>query len=402
MDAHLPTDGSIDARLARIEAELAAAKAQARRWRAGTLAAGAVLGAGALLAAQQVSPVVDVVRTKRLEIVGEGDKVVLLAHAAETGGQMDVWSKGGANTVRIASNDQGGDVAVWNAGGKPVGGLFATELGGRIEVGDSDGKPLATVARGEEGGALILSGAGDAARSMRAEAGAAGAVISMRRADGEIGLIAGVAQGASVLSMKNSNGKEILYAGGATDQTGVVRIADAAGNENAALVAGDGGRLILKDGAGAVAASIASAGAGKGGMLELLNGKGSVAVSADSKEDGGGRFMVGTSSGAPAFMAEATGQAGTMGAYLNERRIAAMGAGQNGGLLNLFDLAGQPIVVTGAAPDGDGGALSVRNTRGVQIARIGVDSASAGEVAVYNSTANVKKVIAAPAASPAK
>ncbi len=391
---------SLSARLDRIESDLAAARRSARRWRMGTITLGALLAGGTLVAAVQVSPVVDVIRTKRLEIVGEGDKVVLLAHAAETGGQLDVWAKGGANTVRLASNDEGGDIAVWSAQGKPVGGLFATALGGRIEIGDADGKPLATVTRGEEGGAMILSGAGESASSMRAEAGAAGAVISMRRADGEVGLIAGVAQGASVLSMKNTDGKEILYAGGATDQTGMIRIADAAGNESASLVAGDGGRLLLKDGAGAIVASLASAGAGKGGVFELMNATGVAAVSMDTKEDGGGRFMVGTHTGSPAFVAEATGMAGTLAAYMNDRRVAAIGAGQTGGLINLLDGNGQPLLVAGAAADGDGGAISVRNGRGVQIARMGVDAASAGEVAVYNSTASMKKIIEAPKPAP--
>lgn len=396
--AELPADAvrAIDARLQRIERELDAARSSARRWRRGTVALGGLLFVGALAAAVQVSPVTDVLRTRRLEIVGEGDKVVLLAHAAETGGQLDAWSKGGVNTVRLASNDDGGDIAVWSAKGKPVAGLFATATGGRMEVGDTEGKPLATVTRGEEGGAMILSGAGETASSMRAEAGAAGAVISMRRADGEIGLLAGVAQGASVLTLKNAEGKEILYAGGATDQSGVLRLGDAAGNECAALVAGDGGRLLLKDGAGAVVASIASAGAGKGGVFELLNGTGGAAVSMDTKGDGGGRFMVGTATGAPAFMAESNGNAGTLATYLNERRVAAIGAGATGGLVNLLDPNGQPLLVAGAAADGDGGAISVRNARGVQIARMGVDSGSAGELAVYNSTATVKKIIEAP------
>jgi hypothetical protein len=59
-------------------------------------------------------------------------------------------------------------------------------------------------------------------------------------------------------------------------------------------------------------------------------------------------------------------------------------------------------VVVGAAVDGDGGALSVRNSRGVQIGRLGVDAAGAGELAVYNATATVKKLIEAPVPPAAK
>jgi hypothetical protein len=349
-----------------------------------------------------VARVEDVIRVRRLEVVGEGDKVVMLAQAAADGGQLDVWSKGGTNVVRLASNPDGGDVAVWSAAGKSVGGLFATPLGGRIEIGDVDGTTLATFARGEEGGALVLNGAGQKASSLRAEAGAAGAVISMRRSDGEIGMLAGVAQDASVLSMRNQAGKEIVFAGGSADQTGTLRIADAAGNECGALLASGGGHLRIKDGAGAVAASVGSAGAGKGGAFEVLNGSGAAALLMDTKDDGGGRFMVGTSTGAPAFIAEANGTAGTLSAYMQERRVAAIGGGKSGGLMNLLDNAGQPIVVVGAAVDGDGGALSVRNSRGVQIGRLGVDAAGAGELAVYNAAATMKKLIEAPVPPAAK
>ncbi|MFM7800424.1 MAG: hypothetical protein ACKPBA_15795 [Planctomycetota bacterium] len=41
--------------------------------------------------------------------------------------------------------------------------------------------------------------------------------------------------------------------------------------------------------------------------------------------------------------------------------------------------------------------MSVRNARGVQIGRLGVDAAGAGELAVYNATATVKTLIEAPA-----
>jgi hypothetical protein len=250
--------------------------------------------------------------------------------------------------------------------------------------------------RGEEGGALILSGPGDKASSLRAEAGAAGAVISMRRADGHVGLLAGVAQGTTVLSMVNESGKEILFAGGATDQTGVLRLADAAGNQTAAITSTGGGAFTVKDGAGNAVATLASIGAGKGGVLELLNSAGHAAVMLDSKEDGCGRLMVATATGGPAFVAEASGTAGTISAYRDDRRVAAMGASDNGGLLNLLDLNGQPVVVAGMAQDGQGGALSLRNVRGVAIARMGVDTVSSGEIAVYNSTGTFKKVMSAP------
>jgi len=400
MDTHgtPQTDRSIDARLARIEADLDAARRDARRWRRGTFITLGVAGTALLAAAMQDSPIVDVIRTRRIEVVGADDKVMLLAHAGETGGQLDVWSKTGSNTVRLGSTADGGDLALWNAAGKPVAGLFATGIGGRIEIGDADGTPLATFARGADGGAMVLHGAGQQASSLRAEAGNAGAVISMTRPDGEVGMLTGVAQGAAVLSMRNATGKEVLYAGAAADQSGFMRLADAEGDETASLVSTTGGSLMLKDGAGAMSASLTTRGAGKGAAFEILNGTGAPALALDSGDDGAGRLMVGTATGVPAFMAEAKGQAGTLSLYSQERRVAAIGAGRSGGLLNLLDLAGRPIVVAGAASDGDGGAVSVRNSTGAQIGRLGVDASGGGELAVYNASATVKKLIDAPAA----
>jgi hypothetical protein len=76
--------------------------------------------------------------------------------------------------------------------------------------------------------------------------------------------------------------------------------------------------------------------------------------------------------------------------------VAAIGAGRSGGLLNLLDNAGQPIVVAGAASDGDGGAISVRNSTGAQIGRLGVDAAGGGELGVWNANATMKKLLEAP------
>ncbi len=395
MDNHGSTADarSIDARLTRLEAELDRTRGESRRWRRAAVVCATLLGAGTLLAAVQDSPVVDVIRTRRLEVLGADNKVMVLAHAGETGGQVDVWARGGANTVRLASAADGGDLTLWNNDGKTIAGMFATGLGGRIEIGDAEGTPLATFARGADGGAMVLHGAGADAATLRAEAGAAGAVLSMSRAGGEIGMLAGVAQGAAVLSMRNTSGKEVLYGGAAADQSGVLRLADADGDESASLVTSSGGALALKDGSGAMVASLASRGAGKGAAFEILNGAGAAALTADVGEDGGGRLMVGTSTGLPAFGAEAKGQSGVAGIYSQERRVVAIGAGRAGGLFNLLDLAGQPIVVAGAATDGDGGAVSVRNTSGMQVGRLGVDATGNGELSVYNANNTVKSVV---------
>ena len=74
---HTDISSTIDNRLTRIERELVAARSEAKRWRTGTIILGAVAMTGGLIAATQVARVEDVIRVRRLEVVGEGDKVVM-------------------------------------------------------------------------------------------------------------------------------------------------------------------------------------------------------------------------------------------------------------------------------------------------------------------------------------
>jgi len=85
-DHHAQTS-EIDSRLARIEAELAAAHRDARRWRLGAVSVAGLAVVGGLAAAVQVARVEDVIRVRRLEVVGEGDKVAY--RALRTGPMVD-------------------------------------------------------------------------------------------------------------------------------------------------------------------------------------------------------------------------------------------------------------------------------------------------------------------------
>lgn len=196
--------------------------------------------------------------------------------------------------------------------------------------------------------------------------------------------------------MFNNAGKEVFFAGDTEDHSGALRLADAAGNQTIALTSRGGGGVLVKDGAGNPVASLASAGAGRGGVFEVLNGQGNPALSLDTNATGGGRMVVSTAGGNPAVVADAGNAGGTVSTYLSDRRVAAMGATETGGVINLLDLNGQVVVSAGMSSDGVGGVVSTRNLRGVSVTRLGVDGVSSGELAVFNSTGTHKKVISAP------
>ena len=67
-----------------------------------------VLGAGGI-AATAFRPVADVVRTHRLEIVDDSNRIVMLASAAKHGGRIDLWDDAGINAARLGGNGTGGE-----------------------------------------------------------------------------------------------------------------------------------------------------------------------------------------------------------------------------------------------------------------------------------------------------
>jgi hypothetical protein len=95
---------------------------------------------------------VDVIRTKRLELLDDTNKVVLLASVTKTGGRLDVWNANGRNSARLGANDIGGDLALWNNTGEQVFAAFASQRSGRLEVGGGSGVAAVTLSSNEQGG----------------------------------------------------------------------------------------------------------------------------------------------------------------------------------------------------------------------------------------------------------
>jgi hypothetical protein len=87
---------SIETRLEHIELQLQLIKQQRRRERGLGLICATLLGAAALVGFTR-SPVPEVIQASRLEILDSEGKITCLLSNTPNGGQLDVWSKGGAN-----------------------------------------------------------------------------------------------------------------------------------------------------------------------------------------------------------------------------------------------------------------------------------------------------------------
>ena len=86
----------------------------------------------------------------------------------------------------------------------------------------------------------------------------------------------------------------------------------------------------------------------------------------------------------------------TFSIYGPSGRTVAIAATANGGLLNLLDLGGNVAVAAGAAEDGPGGVVAVRNEKNTQVVRVGVNDRGEGEIEVYDAPGTRKRKVSAP------
>lgn len=381
-----PRETSTDSRIAdvlsrmdRIERDLRDARSASRRWRRISLALAVPLVALAGVAATQNPGVVDVVRARRFEVVDAKDRVVFLAAVGEHGGQVDLWGPGGANVVRMGANAQGGDLAMWNGRGQLVSGMYATDVGGRVETVMADGSMSAMLATNEQGPAVALVDA-----------------------EGRPLFAAAAAESSVGLSVRNTDGRELVAMGAPAGKGGVLRVADTAGVPVVQLSSGDDGGLVTcATRAGTRAASLGVLAPDQGGAMMLYAPGGTETVIAQARTDAGAQLTLGKSAEEPLLVLQTGAQDAPMVSLMSGGlRQAGLGATAAGGLLNLSNASGTPVVVAGAAADANGGALSLRGGQGQQLVRMGVDTVGAGEIAVYDGPGLRKKVFGAISNAP--
>src|SRR5262245_58915020 len=108
---------SLEQRLQAIEHDLARDRKSLRTYRRLSACLALALVGGISIAAESMTPIADVIQTRRLEIVTSDGKLLLAASGSERGGQLDIWNRDGQNTIRASCNSHGGDVALWNSAG---------------------------------------------------------------------------------------------------------------------------------------------------------------------------------------------------------------------------------------------------------------------------------------------
>ncbi len=406
----------IETRLEQLEQQLQLITCQGRRERRIGLACALVLGSAALVGFTR-APQPEVIQASRIEILDAQGKISCLLSSTPTGGQLDVWAKGGANIARLSSSESGGDLALWNSAGKPVAGIFANSTGGRVEVTRGDGKIAAFLEATKDGSDFVLTRSGSEDTAMQFSVNAARTEGMVNRANGKQALRFGASDKGAAFSVVGDSEKEIAYVGCDAKSAGMFRIAGT--NGTTAVECGvntNGGefRLAETNGTTAVECAINDGGgelvvhetngaggcifgntAARGGFAEIRNHDGKAAISFEVQENLGGRTTVRTSTGQiAALMDQGKEESGTVQIYAGATRVAALGGGTTGGLLNLFNMKGKAVVVAGAASDAEGGLFSLRNNSGQQTVRAVADPN--GEVASYSNDGTSKRVLMAP------
>lgn len=297
----------LDARLSALETQITAIDRSARRWRQAALGLGAALAATFILAATALNS--DTLKARRLEIVDEADKVVMVADTTEGAGRLSIWSSTGSNIARLGANDHGGDFIMWNAQGRVVGSLYATADGARIEANSADGLRSAAMDAATDLAQIALTDA-DNKPVVRAATDAAGGVLQVMGSAGQPAASLGARATGGFVVVQNNAGSEV----------------------GSILVRDDGaGRFVLAD--AKQPAVLLETGADGGGALQLLHSSRVIAG------------IGGTSAG---------GLMNLMGP--EGRPVVILGKASNapGGALALRDNTGVKIARIGIDPDGYG------------------------------------------------
>lgn len=385
-------------RLDRIELELASLRRSRARWRLVAMAAGS-LGAISVLAGLVAQPVAEAIRASRLEIVDADGKVTALLSSSESGGQLDIWAKGGANVIRMAAAESGGDLNMWNSAGKPVAGFYASSGGGRLEVSRGDGELAAYLEATPDGSDLAMSRAGSEQAAARFRVNKDRSDALLARAEEQAVLLFGVTPKGAALSILGEKDREVVYLGGDEARAGMLRLGDAKGTTMVEAGVGDqGGELMAKGATGQ--GGVMMGNGEKGGFVRTDNADGKTVASLAVRDNAGGQCSISTASGQVAvLMDQGKEENGTLQIFSGSNRLVGLGGTPTGGVMNLFNLKGRSIVRAGAAKDGTAGSVTLHNTDGKEV--VVIASEPTPEVAVFSPDMQKKRVIMAPDAEPA-
>jgi hypothetical protein len=432
----MSTTNDITQRLDSLEARLVRRETQLRRHRLALFGLAAAAPLALLLAADYTR--FQHIQMSKMEIVDEQGKVVLALSANDAGGQIDVWNADSKNVLRLSANKHGGDVAVWNTKGNSVAGAWATDDGGAVATWDDQGartsrldsadglgqlalyaggdKPLLGLIAGEHGGAMVANHA-DGMSSIRMEPNelGPGMWIQMGTNDADRGMslitLECSPESANVMAGVNA------YVGGVMATSDDVNIGSRCGPNTLEMHNGADARLTMQTQSGAIEL-LSTTDEIDGPAIELTNaqghtvvrngvrsnGGGLVNVSGPTGEtvgmlrsdlDGNGRLDLGDAAGNLLITMQSRKEQGPTFAMLSPwgKTLAVLAGTEEGGVLNLMNRNGVPVISTGIARDRRGGTMAIQNERGVTVISAGSDTTGAGQLRLQSVDGESRQVL---------
>ncbi len=283
----------LEARLANLETHMTSLERSERRWRASAVVLGAALTAAFVLAATALNS--DTLKARKLEIVDDAGKVVMVADSTEGAGRLSVWSSAGSNIARLGANEHGGDFIMWNANGRVVGSLYATAEGARIEANAADGKTSAALDAATGLGQIALTDA-DNKPVVRAATDSSGGLLQIMGANGQPCASLGARSAGGYLVVVNNAGSEVGSLHVRNDGTGKLLLADGRDSNVLFETGADGGGAMQLLHSGRVIAGLG--GTNTGGLLNLMGPEGRpVVVVGQSNNAPGGAMAIRDSRG---------------------------------------------------------------------------------------------------------
>jgi hypothetical protein len=254
--------------------------------------------------------------------------------------------------------------------------MFGDERGGLVSVHNTAQEPVAMIAAGDDGGSLMALRS-DGQTAFHASAGETGGAATVFNPDGRpIVTIEADPAGAGLLAVSDAEGAARCLAG-----------VGPYGGSMQVLGAGD--RPLVTTGANP---------AGGAGEVTVFNGAGQSVFTATAADDHCGRLDLALDDGRPVFTVNALKGNGAAMALLNAsgQNLFLAGTRPEGGLLNVLNSRGVPVVIAGFSPDRRGGAVSVNNGRGLQVFHAGVTEDEDGIVRVWDAQQKHERKLKAP------
>jgi hypothetical protein len=314
-------------------------------------------------------------RIAHLEVLVTQQQHRLRVHRAAGAGALLLLA-GGSMVAAVAQRAapallQAQRVEIVDAEGNVMVAMHAEAAGGQIDIWNGANRNVLRASCNANGGDLAIWNT--EGRSVAGSyATATGGETALWSSQGELAFRAATGADTSSLELRVP-GTQSAYMATASSSGGAFRATSPGGST---LVSGG-----MADGAA-------------GGILSVYATDGTRSFAAAAEEDGCGRLDVYNNADNPVFTVDGQRDLGCVMALSNNvgSRLFMLGTRATGGLLNAMNDRGEVLAMFGVAEDG-GGAMTLRNSSGMEIVHAGADEKRDGVITVRDGANSTMRVL---------